>query len=224
MRVEIIFIPTAGGVSIPVRYGKELPWWLQLPPLKKWIRNLSRVRTYQPPLLKLETIARCKGGTFVFLKPELGTLKIFFLSGGASKRTLSNVELMELELLRRGVPAEKIFLDSHPIQTTEKTEDLVKFITWLSENLGEDVDISITAVVSWYYCFRVRWEIHRWCRKCGISVPVKCFKVFPPVSSWECLKREYIYNIFSEPFKIFLTLFPNFLKRFGRAERKTRGI
>lgn len=223
MKVEIIFIPTAGGVTIPFRYGKELPWWLQIPPLKKWIRSLAGVHTYQLPILKLETIARCKVGAFLLRQDDGGVVKVAFLSGGASKRMPSNVELMEFELHRNGALPDEVVLDAHPVQTTEKAKDLVKFVFCLSENIGKDMEIGITAVVSWYCSFRVRWEIRRWLKKYGLPVPVKCFKVFPPLK-WECLKREYLYNILFEPIKIIRSFSPAFLRWFGKSERKTRGI
>lgn len=75
MKLEIIFIPTAGGVTIPFRHRKELPWWLQIPPFKKWVRNLSGVHVYQPPILKLETIARCEKGASLLRRDNGGDRK-----------------------------------------------------------------------------------------------------------------------------------------------------
>jgi uncharacterized SAM-binding protein YcdF (DUF218 family) len=185
--IKIAFVPTA-GVRVNVFWkNHKLPnvfSWSIL----KWAYRRFGLRSQPLNSLKEETVARLEKTLELYRK---GIIDKIFLTGGQKTRS---VEMMREWLLRRGLKSRVIICDPNTLQTG----DGAAVFSCLS-SAKEIWEVHI--VTSWYHIWRTKKEIRRSLK----SALVISHPVFPPLTS-ECLMREYLYNIFTEPAKIILSV------------------
>ncbi|NTW15737.1 MAG: YdcF family protein [Candidatus Moranbacteria bacterium] len=191
-----------GTVPLPVLF---FTW----PPAKKLYPTLG-IRIELIDELKEETEWRLKKACDLYRNQVIDTV---FLAGGHSDHRKRDSAAMSREwLIRHGIPESDIFSENDSVDTESNIRGLADFV----RNIGYPV--VITVITSHYHAKRAGATVRRLLPK---GTAIRSIKVFPPIT-WECLRREYLYNLLSEPLKRLITRFPALLTISERSERKVR--
>ena len=193
--------------------GKEiffLSWPFIFSMIAKILEKKGLVCFKKSTEINEETNVRLKKSVEIFFKIKNTTTEPvnFFISGGAGLNSQEKI----LELLKKEDVSEKNIKteDQGSVQTSETIQQIVKIFPGT---------VHIIAVSSWYHLPRIGIIFRR--------LGIKNYSLFPVLGishNWlDCLLYEYIFNVFTEPFKLLTTIFfPSSLKRYGKKEKEMR--
>lgn len=216
---------TAGGLKeIYGKDGKRVSAWFHQPLFKKRIRKLEQrgeVVVRHKEELKRETIARLAKVLELF---GAGIVSLICCVGGYSPRRKKmglkdSVEMMNEWLISHGVNRQAL-IGGDAISVDTGT-NIVEFIGHLKK-LGITQNLIIHLTTSWYHLFRAKMELKAALRRNGISATIISVPAYPDLFDAETLKYEYLWNLLTEPIKIFSLVFPWLKKGWRKRELESR--
>jgi len=222
--IKIALVLTAGGLKeIYDRNGKRLSFWYYCPLFKKRIKKMEgkgRVEVCHKEELKGETIARLQKTLELFLA---GVVSLIFCTGGYSPRRKKlglkdSVAMMKEWLVNHGAVQQSTIGEAMSVDTGGNIEEFIQQIkkTKLSEK-----QLTIYLVTSWYHLFRSKRELVNALETEGISATIISVAAFPKFDA-ETLKYEYLWNLLTEPIKIFSLVFPTLKLSWRKREYEAR--
>lgn len=222
MEIKVAFVPTA-GIREAAYWGK-----LRLPvifswPLCKWFCVLLGCKIKLTDEFKEETVARLEAAARLYRE---GRAELIFVAGGWNPNIKPSVAQRMREYLIdvKQLPVGVVFAEDNEgsVQTSGNANSLVQFLVPLSAQ-----QIKVWLCSSWYHNGRVRKDIELAAKRYDRdirSVPQIGFArkdVWPPLTR-ECVGREYLFNVLSEPIKRLASLSPRLLAIFDKRERQAR--
>ncbi len=222
--IKVALVLTAGGLKeIYNRNGKRLPFWYHCPLFKKRIKKLEqqgKVAVRYKEELKGETIARLQKALDLLLA---GVVSLIFCTGGYSPRRKKlglkdSVEMMKEWLVARGAAQDLTIGDAMSVDTGGNIEE---FILQIKKLKLAGNQLTIYLVTSWYHLFRSKRELINALKVEGIPAAIISVAAFPAFD-WEILKYEYLWNLLTEPIKIFSLVFPRLKFSWRKREYEAR--
>ncbi len=208
--LKIALVLTAGSLKeVYNRRERRLPFWLHWPLFKGRVKKLEHkeeIKIVYREELKGETIARLDKVLRLFTSCEIDLIAC---TGGYSPKRKrlklkDSVEMMNHWLSFRGVGKETIL--GGEATSVDTGTNIREFLERL-KRIESPQKITIYLVTSWYHLFRGKIELKKALIRAGIKATIFCIPVFP---KWEAetLKYEYVWNILTEPLKLFSLPFP----------------
>lgn len=223
--VRVALVLTAGGLKdIYGKDGKRLSAWFHQPFLKKRMKKLEQrgeVVVCHKEELKKETIARLAKALELF---RAGIVNLVCCVGGFSPRRgklglKDSVEMMNEWLIAHGVDKSAVVGgDAISVDTGTNIEEFIGHL----KRLGISQKLTIYLTTSWYHLFRGKVELKAALRRNGISATIISVPAYPDLFDAETLKYEYLWNLLTEPIKIFSLVFPWLKKGWRKRELESR--
>lgn len=222
--IRVALVLTAGGLKeIYGRNGKRLPFWYHWPLFKKRIKKLEergKVTVRHKEELKGETIARLQTALELFLS---GVVSLIFCTGGYSPRRKKlgirdSVAMMKEWLVNHGAIQKSTIGEAMSVDTGGNIEE---FIQILKKMKLSNYRLTIYLVTSWYHLFRSKRELINALELEGISATIISVAAFPKFDA-ETLKYEYLWNLLTEPIKVFSLIFPKLKFSWRKREYEAR--
>jgi len=199
MKIEkVILILGAGALENGYIFGFKLPGVFLWPWGPKYKQFLNFVGVKFQPLnkLKCETLATLAKAAEIFHKEK--DCIIFITDSFSPDRKIAGVkqigEMMRAELVRRGIPAEKIIISAKAsVETRGKVESFFAYLETYENTIFE-----VFLPVPRYYKRRAIGKIMGQLEKIEIMVRINFYQVKVPFRCWF---SEYFFNHLTEPWK-----------------------